>query len=209
MNDIPIVIWSKYCSVSSSYDRLVACLFIWRCTINPRLVKNWCTCNTGTWYAANFTYAMTYFLIKTQMIMFTQPPCAMKLWMWNTKFYFWELVCITIHFHLFLCNISIILNMILSVCPFSFTVSFSLFLLMKDSMFTMLFRHIFCNSLARLKKIFCVIECIRIYELNVFDTDSWTLDINWYKYKFSMGLRPSTISLPFSGACIPQSIITE
>ena len=31
---------------------------------NPIFVKHWCTSNTGIWYVANFTYAMTYFWIK-------------------------------------------------------------------------------------------------------------------------------------------------
>ena len=118
-------------------------LFFWCYTSNPRLVNNWCTRNTGKWYAANCTYAMTYFWIKTEMIMITQPPCSMRLWMWTTKLQFWELVCIAIHFQIFVCNISIILNMILSVCEFSFTGSFSIFSLINESMFTMLLSHIF------------------------------------------------------------------
>ena len=42
-----------------------------------------------------------------------------------------------------MCNIRIILNMILSVCPFSFTGSFPVFYLINDSMFTILRRQIF------------------------------------------------------------------
>ena len=72
-----------------------------------------------------------------------QPPCSTRLWVWTTKWYFWESVNITIHFHIFVCNISIILNMILSVRPFSFTGSLLVINLINDLMFTMLLRHIF------------------------------------------------------------------
>ena len=65
VNDIPIVIWAKNWPLRTICGRLVACLFIWRYTINPMFVKHWCTCNTGTGYAVNCTYVMTKFCIKT------------------------------------------------------------------------------------------------------------------------------------------------
>ena len=141
--------------------------------------------------------------------MLTKPPCAMSIWMWTTKWWFWELFCITIHFHIFVCNMIIILNMIFSVCPFSFTRSFTEFLLINDSMFLMLFRYIFWNYLSRLTSLFCVIECIRICESNMCDPGIWTLDINWYIQRLSMVFRPSNTYLPCPGALIPQSIINE
>ena len=52
--------------------------------------------------------------------------------------------CIVIHFHIFLCNISIILNMILSFCPFSFTHSFPIFYLIE---LMRPYFHLFCQEL--------------------------------------------------------------
>ena len=46
-------------------------------------------------------------------------------------------------FYIFVCNISIILNMILSVCPSSFTCYFSVFYIINYSMFLMFFRQVF------------------------------------------------------------------
>ena len=126
---IMIIFWMKL-------DILVVFPFCWLSTGNLLLVKHWCTCNTGTWYAANYTYAMTYILIKTYMIMLTQTPFHMRLWMWNTKWLCWGLVGITINFHIFVWNIRIILNMILSICPFSFTGCFPVFPLINKSIFT-------------------------------------------------------------------------
>ena len=60
--------------------------------------------------------------------------------------------CITINFHIFVCNISIILNMILSVCPFSFTGSFSIFYLINEYTSPMLLRHLFLDFLAILRE---------------------------------------------------------
>ena len=74
VNDIPIGIWSQKCQISTINYRLVACLFCWLKTRNPCLVKHWCTCNTGTWYADNFVSEMTYIWIKTYMIMLTKTP---------------------------------------------------------------------------------------------------------------------------------------
>ena len=99
--------------------------------------------------------------------------------------------------------------MILSICPFYFTVSFPLFPLINDSMFTMILRQMFWNYLARLTSCFGVQEWIRICESNVLNPESWTLDINWYTYRLSMGLIPPTTSLPWQGALIPQSNIIE
>ena len=79
---------------------------------------------------------------------------------------------ITINFHIFVCNIRIILNMIFSVGPFYYTGSFSLFFLINYSMFPILFRHMFWNYLSRLKSLFFVQECIRIRESNNFDPGS-------------------------------------
>ena len=76
------------------------------------------------------------------------------------------------HFQIFVCNIIIILKMILYVCPFYFTRSFPILSLINDSMFTMLLRHIFLELFSHTAIIFCVQECIRIYESNVFDPGS-------------------------------------
>ena len=69
--------------------------------------------------------------------MLTQSPSTMRIWMWTTKWQCWESFFIKIHFHLFVWNISIILNMILSVCQFSFTGYFFVFSLINDSVFLM------------------------------------------------------------------------
>ena len=117
--------------------------------------------------------------ISQKMIALTQTPFSMSLWIWTTKYQFWSLVCIAIYFHFFVCNISIILNIILSVCPFYFT-GFFLLSLINETMFPMLLRQMFWKLFSQTKIIFCVIECIRICESNVFDTCRWTLYINLY-----------------------------
>ena len=89
-----------------------------------------------------------------------------------------------------------------------FTGYFSVFSLINDSMFMMLFTDVW-NYLSRLTSLFCVKECIRIYESNIFDPSSWTFGINWYIYRLTMALIPLTNYLSFPGALIPQSIITE
>ena len=71
------------------------------------------------------------------------PPLLHEALDVDKKWQCWELVCITIHFQIFLCNIRIILNMILSVCSFYFTGSFSILSLINDSMFPMIFRQMF------------------------------------------------------------------
>ena len=116
------------------------------------------------------------------MTMITQPPWSTRLWMWTIKWQWWELVCITIHFHIFVCNISIILNMILSIYPFYFTSYFFSFNWSKTPCFRCSLDRFFWNSLARLKSLFCVQELIGIRESNRFHSCNWTLDINWYIY---------------------------
>ena len=165
-------------------------IFFWCYTSNPRLVKHWCTRNTGKWYAANCTYAMTYFWIKTEMIMITQPPCSMRLWMWTTKLQFWELVCIAIHFQIFVCNISIILKMILYFYPFYFTVFFLYFTWSMNPWLQCFLDSFVWNYLSRLASLFCVQEWIRICESNVFYHGIWTLYINWYIQRLYIPLRP-------------------
>ena len=103
------------------------------------------------------------------MVILTQPPCYMRLFMLTTKWQFWLLVHITIHFHIFVCKIIIILNMIFYVCTFSFPGSLSVFSLINDSMVPLLFKKIFCYYLAILTFFGGVQECIRIYESNNFD----------------------------------------
>ena len=49
------------------------------------------------------------------------------------------LICVTIHSHILVCNIIIILNMILSVFLFSFHESFFVFSLINDTIFAVLF----------------------------------------------------------------------
>ena len=95
-------------------------------------------------------------------------PLCHEVWNVDHKMVMLGLVCVTINFHIFVCNISIILNMILSVCPFSFTGYFPVFSLINDSMFMMLLRQIFWDFLARLTSFFGVQECIRICESNSF-----------------------------------------
>ena len=85
------------------------------------------------------------------------------------------MVVITIYFHLFVCNISIIPNILLSVCEFSFTGYFPKFYLINDSMFTILLIHIFLELFIQTDIIFL---CIRIhYTLWIKCFWSWKLKI--------------------------------
>ena len=72
------------------------------------------------------------------------------------------------NFHLFVCNISIILNIILSFCPFYFNGYFSVFYMINDSMFKMLLREMFLEFFSQTDIIVYVMECIIICESNVF-----------------------------------------
>ena len=64
-----------------------------------------------------------------------------------------------IYFHVFLCNIIIILNMILSICPFYFTGSFSVFPWSMTPFFWLSLDRCFWDSLSRLTSFFL---CARI-----------------------------------------------
>ena len=72
-----------------------------------------------------------------------------------------------------------------------------------------LLRHMFLEFFSQTDIIFCVQKYIRIYESNIFDPGSWKVDINWYIKRLSMILRPSTTSLPCTGALIPWPIVIE
>ena len=85
-------------------------------------------------------------------------------------------------FHIFVCNISIILNMILSVCSFYFTGYFYAFAIINDSMFPMLLRQMFLEFFGQTDII--VLVC-------------------------KNALEYVNTSLPCLGALIPLSIITE
>ena len=76
-------------------------------------------------------------------------PLSHEVWNMDNKFQLWEFLCVTIHFNLFLWNVSIILNMILSVCPFAFT-GFFLYLHWSMTPFLiMLFRHMLLEVLSQ------------------------------------------------------------
>ena len=73
------------------------------------------------------------FSIKSHMVMITQPSYNMRFCVWTTKCKWWKLVYILI-FHIFVRDISIIMNTIFPFCPLSFTCPF-LFYLINHPMF--------------------------------------------------------------------------
>ena len=112
--------------------------------------------------------------------MLTHLPSNMMLYMWTKKWLCWEFICITIHFHFFVWNISITLNMILSACSFYFTGSFSVFYLINDSMFPMISRQIFLELFCQNEMIvLCAIMHYNLW-IKCFYPISWTLYIIWY-----------------------------
>ena len=79
------------------------------------------------------------------------------------KYIWWQVRSMPVSLtNIFMCNLSIILNMILSICKFSCTIFFPVFSLINDSMFTILLRQMFWNYLARLISFFGVQEFIII-----------------------------------------------
>ena len=136
-------------------------------------------------------------------------PLRHKVWNVEHNRVCWELICVTIYSHIFVWNIRIILNMILSVCSFS---SYEFFLQLPWSItpFLQCYFVVCCwNYLAKLTSLFWLPVCIWICESNLLDPGSWTLDINWYIYISSTSLSPYTTYLPYSDALMPRSIITE
>ena len=74
----------------------------------------------------------------------------------------------------------IILNIILSVCPFHF-MDLLLFLPWSNTPFFRCSFVIWCwNSLSKLTSYFLFPVCIFIWESNLFYLCSWTVDTNWY-----------------------------
>ena len=90
--------------------------------------------------------------------------------------------CVTIHFQIFELHSSIILNMILYFCPFSFHESFFNFPWSMAPLWRSYSSIWSLNYWAKLKSLFSVPVCILTCESNLTDPGSWTLDINWYIY---------------------------
>ena len=91
-----------------------------------------------------------------------------------------KMILLGIHSHMFLFNVSIILNMILSFCPFYLHESFLGFSWSMTTSLWYFFVRCSWNSLAKHTSYFWVPVCILICETNIFNTGSWTVYINWY-----------------------------
>ena len=89
-----------------------------------------------------------------------------------------------------------------------FYLPFFVFSLINNSMFACSTRHMFWNYMAKLTSDVQVLVCITIHVSYPFAPGSCTFAINWERKLLPMALRPSTTSLPFSGALIPRSTIT-
>ena len=118
------------------------------------------------------------------MTMFNQPPFSVRLWMRTTKCQCWESAGITIHFHIFVWNIIITLNMIPSICPFSFTVSFPVFPLINKSMFTIILRQMFLELFSQTDNLFWC----EIMHYNMFFKYFWSWKFNNRHYLIHIAL---------------------
>ena len=72
-------------------------------------------------------------------------PLRHEVWNVEHKIIILGIGFVTIHFHILVCNISIILNMIMFVCSFSFHELFFVFSLINDPIFAV----IFCQKLLK------------------------------------------------------------
>ena len=95
-------------------------------------------------------------------------PLLHEVWNVDHKMGMLKIVFCYKTFYIFVCNISIILNMILSACPFSFTGSFPLFSLINDSMFTILLRHMFWEWLIQTVIIFLCRNSLEYVNQNIY-----------------------------------------
>ena len=110
------------------------------------------------------------------MIIINQPSYTMWFFVWTKKWQWWELVCITKQLNIFVWNIVILLNMILPLCPLSFT---CFFIYLDQSLHDWLLHATdFFNSLTKLTSGLRVPVYITICMSYPFSNVSFTVDIN-------------------------------
>ena len=102
----------------------------------------------------------------------------------NQKWECWELVGITIHFHIFVFKIIIILNMILPFYQFSFTIFSSVFYLINYSMLSMLLRKMPLEFFIQSD---IILWCARMH-YNMWIKCSWYLTLNLINYLIQIAL---------------------
>ena len=114
--------------------------------------------------------------------MITQTPWSMRLWMWEKNGNAGNWLVSQYIFTIFFATSA------LSLTWYALSIHFillTLYLYLSRSITSCLRCYLddgFWNYLAILTSFFCVQECIRICESNVFSPGSLILDIDWYMY---------------------------
>ena len=121
-DDIPVVKGAYNCPVIEIGDRLAARLFFSVSNQESRLHSE-----QAHGIRRTAQIPCPGFLVNLYMVMLTQTSDTMWLCVWTTKCKWWNLVCITKYFQIFVRNISIIVNMILLFCTNLFTCPFLCF----------------------------------------------------------------------------------
>ena len=123
------------------------------------------------------------------------------------KLQFRKLVCCTIHFHVLMLNIFIILLTVLLVCPLLFTWIFLWFTWSKTPCLRDALDKCFWNYRDKTTSVLCVTVCTDIFVSNCSLTGIWMVAIRWKMKLFYVAFMPSITSLLYPGSIIPRSII--